>query len=308
LAILHETLPIGWLSLPLGITFDMDGSRLSRFPHLSWLLFPLTVPSVGEPLSLPVQGLAFGVSVALRGSRSVRRITNGHEVKWHERVGTVSLVPPDREQHVYVMTSENGCELFAALIPRGHLVSIAASEGIQACREGALMLGGEDAVISDCMIQLAMASHGHHSESVVAMDETARRLILRMSQLNGDGMPDWHDDSSLFDTRTLRGITSYVDDHLRFAPSLSDMSSRVGMSPSHFAKKFRKTTGLSMHRFINRQRVRRSMDLLRDQSQSLAGIAIDLGFSSQSHFTRLFSALTGMTPARYRKEFKRTVG
>lgn len=50
------------------------------------------------------------------------------------------------------------------------------------------------------------------------------------------------------------------------------------------------------------------MDVLRDQSRPLAELALDLGFSSQSHFTRLFSALTGMTPARYRKEVKRTVG
>lgn len=170
------------------------------------------------------------------------------------------------------------------------------------------MLGREDVVISDCMTQLAMASHVHHSERVVAMDETARRLILRISQLNGDGMPDWHDDSSLFDTRTLLALTSYVDDHLHFAPSLSDMASLVGMSPSHFARKFRNTTGLSLHRFINRHRLRRSMDMLRDQSQSLAGVALDLGFSSQSHFTRLFSDLTGMTPAKFRKQLRRTVG
>lgn len=112
----------------------MDGARLSRFPHLSWVLFPLTVPSAGKPLNLPVRGVAFGISVALRGSRSVRQITNGHEVNWHERVGTVSFIPPDGEQHVYAMTSDNGCELFAVLIPQGHLESIAHLRG---CRHGA---------------------------------------------------------------------------------------------------------------------------------------------------------------------------
>jgi len=238
----------------------------------------------------------------------VRQITNGHEVKWHESVGAVTLISRDDEQHVYAMTSDNGCELFAALIPQGHLESIASSEGIQAWHEGVLMLGREDAVLSDCMTQLAMAAHVHHSARVVAMDETARRLVLRIFQLNGGGMPDWHDDSSLFDTRTLLRLTSYMDDHLHLTPSLSDMSSLVGMSPSHFARKFRNTTGLSLERFMNRYRVRRSMDVLRDQSRPLAELALDLGFSSQSHFTRLFSALTGMTPARYRKEVKRTVG
>ena len=37
-------------------------------------------------------------------------------------------------------------------------------------------------------------------------------------------------------------------------------------------------------------------------------LALDLGFSSQSHFTNLFSSLTGMTPAKYRKQCGRTLG
>jgi hypothetical protein len=43
-------------------------------------------------------------------------------------------------------------------------------------------------------------------------------------------------------------------------------------------------------------------------SDTLVGIALDLGFSSQSHFTRLFSEMSGMTPAKYRKQFRRSVG
>jgi AraC-like DNA-binding protein len=50
------------------------------------------------------------------------------------------------------------------------------------------------------------------------------------------------------------------------------------------------------------------MELLKDQSQSLASVALDLGFSSQSHFTHLFSMLTCMTPAKYQKQFQPTVG
>jgi len=47
---------------------------------------------------------------------------------------------------------------------------------------------------------------------------------------------------------------------------------------------------------------------LQANSDTLAGIAHELGFSSQAHFTHLFSTLTGMTPAKYRKQFRRTVG
>ena len=83
---------------------------------------------------------------------------------------------------------------------------------------------------------------------------------------------------------------------------------RVGLSPSHFAKKFRQSTGLSLHRFINRRRIRASLESLKSQSQPLAHTALDLGFSSQAHFTHQFSRLTGFTPAKYQKQFRPTVG
>ncbi|MFM7033806.1 MAG: helix-turn-helix domain-containing protein, partial [Planctomycetia bacterium] len=70
----------------------------------------------------------------------------------------------------------------------------------------------------------------------------------------------------------------------------------------------RQSTGLSLHRFVNRRRVKRSLDVLRDESSTLTEVSIRLGFSSQSHFTRLFSGLTGMTPAKYRKQFGRVSG
>jgi AraC family transcriptional regulator len=127
-------------------------------------------------------------------------------------------------------------------------------------------------------------------------------------EINGWRLPEWTADASVFEQSTLADLVAYIDEHLRLAPSLSDMSVRVGLSPSHFAKKFRHSTGLSLHRFINRRRNGKSLELLKAKTSTLTGAALDLGFSSQSHFTRLFSDHTGMTPAKFRKQFRQTVG
>ncbi|MBM4023214.1 MAG: helix-turn-helix transcriptional regulator [Planctomycetes bacterium] len=82
----------------------------------------------------------------------------------------------------------------------------------------------------------------------------------------------------------------------------------VGLAPSHFGKKFRQSTGLSLHRFVNRRRLQASLGMLRDSTAPLARVSCDLGFSSQSHFMRLCSELIGITPARYRKLRKANVG
>ena len=77
------------------------------------------------------------------------------------------------------------------------------------------------------------------------------------------------------------------------------------------AKPFRQEV-LAIHRaehvrFINRRRILRSLVTLNTDA-SLASIALDLGFSSQSHFTRIFSGLTGITTAKYQKQTRRIVG
>jgi AraC family transcriptional regulator len=103
-------------------------------------------------------------------------------------------------------------------------------------------------------------------------------------------------------------IVEYIDSRMAHHISLEEIGLLVRLSPSHCAKKFRGTAGESLGRFINRRRLAQSLVTLKSDATTLTRVALDLGFSSQSHFTRLFSDLTGMTPAKYRKQFKRTVG
>ena len=54
------------------------------------------------------------------------------------------------------------------------------------------------------------------------------------------------------------------------------------------------------------RRIRLALVMLHDDSRSLAQLSLDLGFSSQSHFTRLFSGLTGMSPGRFQRQCARS--
>ena len=139
------------------------------------------------------------------------------------------------------------------------------------------------------------------------MEIAARRLALRLCERLGGGTPAWHWDHSTFPPSAMSQITEALDSRLH-QPMLQELSLLTGHSPSHFARKFRVTTGLSLGRFLNRRRVAAALVALRDDPQSLAQVALDLGFSSRSHFTRLFSSLTGMTPAKYRRLFKPAIG
>lgn len=132
-------------------------------------------------------------------------------------------------------------------------------------------------------------------------------LMLRLLTMNGRRVPAWNADRSVFGRRILGELVASIDEHLRPAPTLVDIARLVGMSPGHFARRFRRSTGLSLHRFVNQRRLRKSLSMLQEPCAQVACVAEELGFSSQGHLTRLFSHLTGMTPAKYQKQFTRTL-
>jgi AraC family transcriptional regulator len=91
----------------------------------------------------------------------------------------------------------------------------------------------------------------------------------------------------------------FIREHLSEDVSLATLSADVGMSKFHFCHLFKASTGLSPHQFLNRERIQRARLLLAEHRLSLVEIANELGFSDQSHFTRTFHAVVGVTPAQY---------
>ena len=285
----------------------MDGAKLSRFPHLSWLPLQLEASAAAGLMVGHFKRITHFLHKARKGKHSARCIHRGHEERWDADERTVNFFPATGDIFTIVCEPQYEYRGVAFAIPEGHLRTLVDGENLKPRSSLRRILTHDDLVLESCMDTLTAPARPDGDAEDLRKDEVARRLVLRLFELSGAGTPDWHDDASIFDQRTLVALTAYVDEHLRIAPSLSDMSIRVGMSPSHFARKFRHSTGLSMGRFLNRRRIWRSLETLKTDS-SLASVALDLGFSSQSHFTRIFSGLTGMTPAKYRKQFRRTIG
>jgi AraC-like DNA-binding protein len=71
--------------------------------------------------------------------------------------------------------------------------------------------------------------------------------------------------------------------------------------PFHFARIFQHGTGLPIHRYLTQLRLRASLDRLAEGRGDLTALALDLGFSSHSHFTGLFRKAFGKTPSEFRE-------
>jgi AraC family transcriptional regulator len=81
--------------------------------------------------------------------------------------------------------------------------------------------------------------------------------------------------------------------------SLLAMAEQANVSPFHFARTFRKTIGVTPHQFVLRQRIQRSLKLIKEGKLPLSQIALESGFYDQAHFTHAFRKVIGVTPAQY---------
>jgi AraC-like DNA-binding protein len=91
----------------------------------------------------------------------------------------------------------------------------------------------------------------------------------------------------------------FLASHLSEQVTLNDIAREVAVSPFNFARIFQQQTGLPVHRYLTLLRLRVSLERLSDGD--LTKLALDLGFSSHSHFTDVFRREFGKTPSEARK-------
>ena len=82
--------------------------------------------------------------------------------------------------------------------------------------------------------------------------------------------------------------------------SLAAVARAVHASPYHLTRVFHREVGLPVHRYLTRLRLAASLERIADGAADLTGLALDLGFSSHSHFTAAFRREFGVTPSTFR--------
>ncbi|MEH2072100.1 MAG: AraC family transcriptional regulator [Nostoc sp.] len=98
----------------------------------------------------------------------------------------------------------------------------------------------------------------------------------------------------------LQQVLDYIHTHLDRDLSLSEIAEIINISPTYFASLFKQAIGIPPHQYVIQQRVEQAKLMLLKTDLAIADIALQVGFSSQSHLTQQFKRLTGMTPKQVR--------
>jgi AraC-like DNA-binding protein len=105
----------------------------------------------------------------------------------------------------------------------------------------------------------------------------------------------------------IRQVRRYIDEHYAQGVTLTELAQMVGLSPYYLLRVFVRDVGLPPHAYLESVRIRQAQRLL-TQGLPLAQVAAILGFSHQSHLTRHFKQILGVTPGVYRQQYHQGPG
>lgn len=105
--------------------------------------------------------------------------------------------------------------------------------------------------------------------------------------------------------RGLAPVIRHLEENYTSSVPMSEMARLAGISSTHFNRQFTFLFGMSPTRFLHSLRVEKARQLLTHTGRSVGEIALETGYHDQSHFTRHFRRLTGMTPGQFRGWYRK---
>jgi len=114
--------------------------------------------------------------------------------------------------------------------------------------------------------------------------------MIRTSKSGSAKKPSW-----------VSKIDVILNDQFADTLSLRYLSQTLDIHPVHLSRDFSKYFNCSLAEYIRKLKVQKSLQLISVRKMDLTTIAMDCGFSDQSHFTRSFKEINGITPSQYRK-------
>jgi AraC family transcriptional regulator len=235
----------------------------------------------GSPTSMRRSvGRSCGESIVGRGRISL--LTREEESTWTWR-------DPIEVRHIYL----------------GHQGIVSAAEGVfdrdPQSIEIADRVSGEDPFILNCfnMLEAELKCGGLGQRLMV----DAVRSQLSVHLLRHYAKVRLRDDSgAVLMPAQRKRVIELIETRLAENISLDELADAAGMSPFHFARRFKAECGIAPDSYVIRARVSKAQEMLRHRKVAQKVIALECGFSDQSHFCRTFRKIVGISPTDYQND------
>ena len=132
--------------------------------------------------------------------------------------------------------------------------------------------------------------------SSIALESIATELLIatsrRENQTAEPQAPSW-----------LKKVKEFLRENFSEPPGLNELAKAVDVHPTHLARVFRQFERCTVGDYIREVRINYARQRMLGSNEPLVEIALAAGFADQTHFTRSFKRVTGMTPTEFRRLF-----
>lgn len=137
-----------------------------------------------------------------------------------------------------------------------------------------------------------------HAETLLSLLILETRMWVgskQLAEVPRGGLAPWQEHRA----------TEMLEARLDGQVGIAELAKACGLSPSHFAHAFRRSTGMPPHHWLQHRRIDFARDLLKRTTMPLADVALACGYANQSHFGRVFTSLVGTSPGAWRRDYGR---
>lgn len=293
------------------------GQRLGHFLHLEQAPPTLVTRSLrGTEIAVtetrhdnPVPGLsgslaeedAYLVSLKLQDYPDCEIWERGRHIKNADvHAGTTYLYDLKRDPRYVIDKPFHSLHFY---VPRSALDGVAEQSGAQRIGElDCKPVGHDDAIVRHIAAALREGLRRPDEANHLFVDHMMLALTTHVAQNYGGlqrrtepargGLAPWQ----------AKRACERLESDLGGKFSLQKIAAELDLSVSHFSRAFRISVGLPPHQWLLHQRVKAAKQLMSVRDLPLAEISISAGFANQSHFTRVFSSIVGVSPAAWRRE------
>ena len=244
------------------------------------------------------------VSVHLGPANSVEVAPPGGSLEHHAvATGSVNLIPAGLPYRVrYGSSSEKLC---VQIVPRW-FESVRADAGI-ASASLRPRWGADEPLLAQLAIVLAEDVRAGHPAGSLYGETLGAALVARLARAHAEPPARLRRPRGGLPPHKLRLVVEYIGAKLEENIALQELADVAQLNVFHFIRAFKQSTGTSPHQFVLSKRIERARSLLNTTDLPVAQVALECGFSNQSHFTAAFHRATGATPALFRRGLRGSV-
>jgi AraC family transcriptional regulator len=243
---------------------------------------------------------AYGASLLLRGKPAHQYWEDGRQIPVCDlRAGETCLYDLRRETRLVL---DKPVHFLLFYLSREALKAIA--DDVSAPRIGDLnhkpSFGIEDATIFRLGSSVLAALSRPDQANRLFVDHVTLAVGIHIAKTYGGMQPVSRIASGRLAPWQERRAKEIISANLGGVP-LADVARECRLSTSHFQRAFRRTVGMAAHQWLLSRRIEVAKEKLRDGQSSLSDVALACGFSDQSHLTRVFNRLVGISPGAWRR-------